>query len=57
MAFYTGWRTRSEILPLTWAQVDRQAGVLRLEVGTTKSKKGRTFKYGSVVELRDAIEA
>jgi integrase len=55
-AFYTGWRTKSEILPLKWSQVDRQAGVLRLEVGTTKTKKGRTFKYASIVELRDAID-
>jgi integrase len=56
-AYYTGWRTRSEILPLQWAQVDRQAGVLRLDVGTTKTGKGRTFKYAQLVELRAAIEA
>jgi hypothetical protein len=37
--------------------VERQAGVLRLEVGSTKTKKGRTFKYAQLVELRDAIEA
>ena len=57
VAYYTGWRTRSEILPLQWAQVDRQAGVLRLDPGTTKTGKGRTFKYAELVELRDAIEA
>ncbi len=56
-AYYTGWRTRSEILTLEWSQVDRQAGVLRLEVGSTKTKKGRTFKYAQIVELREAIEA
>jgi integrase len=57
VAYYTGWRTRSEILPMEWSQVDRQAGILRLEVGTTKTKRGRTFKYAEIVELRDAIEA
>jgi integrase len=57
VAYFTGWRTRSEILPMEWSQVDREAGVLRLEVGSTKTKKGRTFKYAAIVELRDAIEA
>ena len=37
--------------------VDRKAGVLRLEVGTTKTKKGWTLKYAAIVELRAAIDA
>lgn len=57
MAYYTGWRTQSEILPLAWSRVDRKAGVIRLDVGTTKNKHGRTFKYGPIVELREAIDA
>ena len=56
-AYYTGWRTRSEILTLQSSQIDRRAGVLRLEVGSTKTGKGRTFKYAQLVELREAIDA
>ena len=44
-ASYTGWRTKSEILPLQWHQIDRTAGVIRLEPGTTKNRDGRLFKY------------
>ena len=36
-------RVRSEVLPLTWAQVDFAAGTVRLEVRTTKNDRGRTF--------------
>src|SRR6185312_2356136 len=51
-AYYTGWRTKSEILPLKWSQVDRVAGIVRLEPGTTKNREGRTFKYSEIAELR-----
>jgi len=57
MAYYTGWRAKSEILPLQWSQVDRKNGVIRLEVGTTKNKRGRTFKYVHLTELNDVIDA
>ena len=40
-AYQVGWRILSEILALTWQQVDLEAGTVRLEVGTTKNKKGR----------------
>jgi integrase len=40
-AYATGWRIRSEILPLTWSQVDMETGTVRLEVGETKNKDGR----------------
>ena len=50
----TGWR-RAEILNLTWAQVDRAAQVIRLEVGTTKSGKGRTLPYGDRPEVSLAL--
>ena len=40
-AFHTGWRIRSEILRLTWEQVDLETGAVRLEVGETKNKDGR----------------
>ena len=42
-AYITGWRLKSEILPLQWRQVDFKAGTVRLEPGTTKNREGRTF--------------
>ncbi len=40
-AYKYGWR-KSEVCALTWAQVDLRQGIVRLEPGTTKNKKGRT---------------
>jgi integrase len=40
-AYHTGWRLRSEVLKLTWQQVDLDAGTVRLEVRTTKNKDER----------------
>lgn len=42
-ASITGWRTRSELLPLKWGQVDLKAGLIRMEVGKSKGGEGRTF--------------
>ena len=42
-AYYTGWRFRSEVLRLTWDRVDLEAGIVRLDPGTTKNNKGREF--------------
>ena len=39
--YKTGWRI-SEIAGLTWDQVDRQQGIVRLEPGETKNDEGRT---------------
>jgi integrase len=44
-AYYTGWRIRSEILPMQWPQVDFRAGEIRLEPGTTKNDEGRIFPF------------
>ncbi len=52
-AYITGWRS-SEILGLTWRQVDFQAGTVRLEPGTTKNRDGRTFPF--TPELRALLE-
>ena len=41
--YHTGWRTKSEVFPLTWAQVDWTGGLVRLEPGTTKNREGRAF--------------
>ena len=57
LAYFTGWRMASEILPLHWHQIDRRAGVIRLEPGTTKNRAGRAFKYAELVEVREAVEA
>jgi integrase len=56
LAYYTGWRVNSELLTLEWHQVDRAAGVLRLDPGTTKNRDGRVFKYGALDELVAAVE-
>jgi integrase len=40
-AYKVGWRI-SEISGLTWNQVDRNQGIVRLEVGETKNDSGRT---------------
>ena len=54
-AYVTGWRTRSEIQPLQWAQVDRQAWIVRLEPGTTKNREARTFHIQPIDELREVL--
>ncbi len=56
LAYYTGWRVADELLPLEWHQVDRAAGIIRLEPGTTKNEGGRMFKYGELEELVAAVE-
>ena len=56
-AYLTGWRIASEILPLEWRQIDRQAGTIRLDVGTTKNDDGRLFPFSEFPELADVIES
>jgi integrase len=50
----TGWRSRSETFPLTWAQVDWRGGLERLEPGTTKNRAGRAFPM--IPSLRAVLE-
>jgi integrase len=54
-AYLTGWRLKSEILTLQWRQVDFRAGVVTLDVGSTKNRDGRTFPM--IPELRTLLEA
>ena len=55
-AYLTGWRVKSEILSLQWRSVDREAGILRLDPGTTKNRDGRVFPYRDLLpELRDTM--
>jgi integrase len=50
--YKTGWRI-SEIFSITWAQVDRNQGIVRLEVGETKNNDGRTVYFDD--ELKDVF--
>ncbi|MCZ6719057.1 MAG: site-specific integrase, partial [Gammaproteobacteria bacterium] len=57
VAYWTGWRIRSELLPMEWSQIDLEAGTMRLEPGTTKNGKGRTFPIDLLTQLYGAIKA
>jgi integrase len=50
-AAMTGWRMRSEVLKLTWRQVDFAAGTVSLAINTTKSGQPRVFPFGVVPRL------
>jgi integrase len=50
LAYTTGWRVPSEVLQLTWAQVDLKSKLLRIEPGTTKAGEGRQFPITSQLE-------
>ena len=52
-AYKTGWRL-SEITSLTWSQVDLKHGIVRLEVGETKNKEGRTVYLDE--EMREVLQ-
>ena len=55
-AYLTGWR-RGEVFSLEWRQVDFQAGMVRLEPGTTKNDEGRTFPFGAIPALALLLKA
>jgi integrase len=54
--FYSGWRV-GEALSLEWSRVDRDTGVIRLEMGETKTGEARTLPYGALSELRKVIDS
>jgi integrase len=54
-AYITGWR-RGEIFGLTWGEVDLEAGVLRLDPGTTKNGEGRLFPFATHRLLSRLVE-
>jgi len=56
-AFWTGWRLRSEVLPLRWEQVDFAAGEVRLEPRTTKNLEARSFPFAQFQSLEKLLEA
>ena len=41
LAYTCGWRIDSELLPLTWSQVDLEQGTLRIPPGGSKNRDGR----------------
>ena len=43
--YHSGWRI-SEILGLTWDNVDLKEGIVRLDPGKTKNEEGRTLYLG-----------
>ena len=55
-AYYTGWRVPSEVLTLRWTQVDMAAKIVRLEVGTTKNREGRTFPFTTSATLAALLQ-
>ncbi|MBX3306499.1 MAG: site-specific integrase, partial [Nitrospira sp.] len=56
VAYLTGWRMPSEVLPLRWKQVDFTAGTIRLEPGTTKNDEGRVFPFALLPELAQLLQ-
>jgi integrase len=50
VAFATGWRTASEVLPLEWKHVDWKARTVRLDPRTTKNGEGRSFPFTAKIE-------
>jgi integrase len=55
VAYLTGWRLKSELMPLTWDRVDFPGGWIRLEPGATKHREGRMFPL--IPELRQVLQA
>jgi len=49
-AYLTGWRVKSEILPLEWRQIDWSGRFVRLDPGTTKNGEGRSFPFTVALE-------
>src|SRR5690349_14382856 len=52
----TGWR-RDEARLLPWADVDREASVLRLDPARSKSTQPRVFPYGAAPALTALLNA
>jgi integrase len=50
VAFATGWRTASEVLPLEWRNVDWSGRCVRLDPHTTKNGEARSFPFTADIE-------
>ncbi len=53
--YLTGWRS-GEALGLTWAGVDFDGGVVRLEPGVTKNREGREFPFAALPPLAELLQ-
>ncbi len=53
-AYLTGWRVRSELARLKWADVDWENGVFRIY--KSKNGEGRVFPFGSLSRLKGVLE-
>lgn len=53
-AYITGWRVPSEVLTLTWRQIDFAGETVRLDPGKTKTGEARVFPF--TAELRRLLE-
>jgi integrase len=53
-AYLTGWRCRSEVLPLQWRNIDFDTGTVRLDPGSTKNRDGRVIYM--TAQLRALLE-
>lgn len=51
--YYSGWR-KHEILDLTWDEIDREGGVIRLSPRRSKTQLGRVLPISQV--LRDVLD-
>jgi integrase len=51
VAYFTGWRLRSELLRLEWRNVDTTAKTIRLDPGTTRNRDGRVFVFAGIAAL------
>lgn len=49
-AYATGWRTRSEVLPLEWRNIDWPGRSVRLDAHTTKNGEARVFPFTAEIE-------
>ena len=57
VARLASWRAQSELLPLRWSHIDRKAGTMKLDAGTTKDGKPRTYPFAAFPELADVLRA
>ena len=56
-AFLMGWRVKSELLPLTWKQVNWKLGTISLLIGSTKNNEPRCYPFSDFPELKAVFEA
>lgn len=54
-AYLTGWRVRSEVLPLAWSNVDWRRGVVRIE--DSKNGEPREFPFADYKPLAEVLRA